>query len=386
MIPLDLLRVEKRGRRIKPRYLYDAAPAAAVLEAAAKAKTLGDFKKAVSSLGWDRKLVEGLAHVAQRHLEIEEVDYRRVTKARLEVFKISTALGYALSEERREEVFKAAAERLGVALEEVKNLFSKAFVENRLVKTPPRLAPHQLVEKYNLSLIQTLFFKSINIKARIPNSPQVVKRLIRAVKGLGLMYTIEEAPGCLEIQIDGPVTALRNTERYGTRLAKLIPYITAAERWEISAEVKIGDGVYYFREVSTEAPPLPKEVEEEEAFDSSIEQEFYRQISRLCRVEREPEVVVVDKRVYIPDFKIGDLLIEIVGFWTPDYVKRKYEKLRRVGKPLLVLLSEELAMATWRDLPPNTVVFKDRPRVSDVYKYIKPHCVSSNHPEATRSQ
>ncbi|MEM1807676.1 MAG: DUF790 family protein, partial [Pyrobaculum sp.] len=186
--------------------------------------------------------------------------------------------------------------------------------------------------------------------------------------------------------IDGPVTALRNTERYGTRLAKLIPYITAAERWEISAEVKIGDGVYYFREVSTEAPPLPKEVEEEEAFDSSIEQEFYRQISRLCRVEREPEVVVVDKRVYIPDFKIGDLLIEIVGFWTPDYVKRKYEKLRRVGKPLLVLLSEELAMATWRDLPPNTVVFKDRPRVSDVYKYIKPHCVSSNHPEATRSQ
>jgi hypothetical protein len=78
--------------------------------------------------------------------------------------------------------------------------------------------------------------------------------------------------------------------------------------------------------------------------------------------------------VYIPDFKIGDLYVEIVGFWTPDYLRRKYEKLMKVGKPLLILVNEELAMATWKELLPNVVLYKGRPRLEDVFKYIKPHC------------
>lgn len=387
MIPIDYLKVEKRGKTVKPKYLKTTAPAAAVLEAAQKAKTLGQFREAVAALPIEKKLAEALAHLAQRHMQLEEVDPRKVARVRIEVFKISTQLGPPLTEEEREEIFIAAAARLGMAPQEVKTLFQKAYPESRQILAPPRLDPQSLVEQYNQAAIQALLYKSLYVKAKVPNSPQLVKKLVRAVKGLRLMYTAEEAPGGLELHLDGPVSAIKQTERYGLRLAKLVPYITTADKWEIEAEVKIGEKIYTFKETSATAPPLPRHPPpEDQEFDSTIEQEFYRQVSRICHVEREPEVVVVDRRVYIPDFKIGDLLIEIVGFWTPDYIKRKYEKLRRVGRPILILLSEELALSTWKEPPPNTVIFKDRPRLSDVYKYIKPHCVNSSRQEATHSQ
>jgi predicted nuclease of restriction endonuclease-like RecB superfamily len=375
VIPLDYLRIVKRGREIRPAYLREAAAAEAVLKAAQAAKTLGEFRKAVEAMAGDKKLLGGLARLVEQLMEIEQVDNRLVARVRLEVFKASAAAGYALAEEDREKIFQTVAARLRISSEEVKKLFQKAYEESRAILKPPSITPAELVQRYNLALIQTLLFKSLYVKATIPNTPAVVKNLVRAVKGLRLMYIAEEkAGGDLEFHFDGPVSALRQTERYGTRLAKLIPYVIAADRWTIEAAVKLNERQYTFKESHDKAPQLPRKPIETEEFDSSVEQEFYRQVSRLCAVEREPEVVVVNGRVYIPDFKIGGLYVEIVGFWTPDYLRRKYEKLMKVGKPLLILVNEELAMATWKELLPNVVLFKGRPRLEDVFKYIKPYC------------
>lgn len=376
MIPIDYLRASRKGREVRPRYLNDDKIASEVINMAKSAKTLGEFRNAVELISSDKKLVRGLAHVLEQLIEIEKIDSKLVTRTRLEVFKAASALGYPLTEEERERVFQTVAARLKMGVNEVKALFLKAYEENRLIVKAPDIQPKQLVEMYNLALIQALLFKSLYVKALLPNAPALLKGLIRAVKGLGLMYIVEINGGQLEFRFDGPVSALRQTERYGTRLAKLVPYITSAEKWEIEAQVKLGERIYVFKESGRTAPPLPKTPPHVEQFDSLVEQEFYKQVSKICHVEREPEALVVDGRVYIPDFKIGDLYVEIVGFWTPDYLKRKYEKITKVGKPLLVLVSEELAMATWKQLMPNVVVFKDRPRLSDVFKYIKPYCVN----------
>lgn len=374
MIPLEYLRITKKRGEVKPLYLTDESPAAAVLEAVRKSATIGEFRKKVEALGWDKRLTEGLAHLVEQLAKVEEVDTRLVAKVRLEVFKASAAAGYALTPEDRERVFQAAATKLRMDVAEVKRLFSKAYEENRAILQPPDLTPGDLLRLYNLSLIQTLLFKSLWVKAKLPNDPPLVKTLVRAVKGLRLMYTAEEAGDQLAFHFDGPASALRQTERYGTRLAKLVPYIVAASNWSLEAEVKLGDRTYHFRESSQTAPPLASRPPAADEFDSYVEQEFYRQVSRVCPVEREPEVLVVEGRVYIPDFKIGDLYIEVVGFWTPDYLRRKYEKVVKVGKPLLVLVDEELAMSTWKQLLPNVVLYKGRPRLEDVYKYIKPYC------------
>lgn len=374
MIPIDYLRVAKRGREVKPKYLRDERAAAEVIQVAKSAKTVGQFRKAAEATSTDKKLSRGLAHLLERHMELEKLDAKLVARVRMEVFKTASQRGYPLTPEEREEIFRLVASRLGLGVDEVKKLFLKAYEENREIVKLPDIRPDDLTRLYNLALIQALLFKSLYIKAKLPNSPTHIKSLIRAVKGYRLMYIAEAKGQFLEFTFDGPVSALRQTERYGTRLAKLVPYITSADQWEIEAEVKIGERKYHFKESWKSAPPLPKTPIGAEEFDSSIEQEFYRQVSRLCKVEREPEAIVVDGRIYIPDFKIGDLYVEIVGFWTPDYLKRKYEKVVKAGKPILVLVAEELAMATWKEHMPNVVIFKGRPRLSDVYKYIKPYC------------
>ena len=91
-------------------------------------------------------------------------------------------------------------------------------------------------------------------------------------------------------------------------------------------------------------------------------------------MEREPDAVVVGNRVFIPDFRVGDLYVEVVGFWTPQYLEEKYGKLMRSGVPILVLVDERLAVKGWDRLPHYVVTYRDRPRIGDVYRHLKGRC------------
>lgn len=359
-----------------PRYLLDVWPARYVLEAYRAGVKLGEARAKVEDAPLEPKLARGLAHVVERLIKLEEVDKAKVLKIRLEVFREAARRHPVVSDESRRAVLEAVAARLKTTVGEVEEALSKAHEEELLIVEPPKATPEELAALYNTSLVQTLLFRSRSMSSYTKAPGSRVKELIRALKGLGLMYLAEQEGGGVRLHIDGPASVLKQTERYGTRLAKLVPYIIASEDWRIEAVVSLYERTYKFVESKAAAPELSARGVEEAEFDSSVEQEFYRQISRVCRVEREPEALVVDRRVYIPDFKIGGLYVEIVGFWTPDYIRRKYEKLASAEVPLLVLVDERLALSAWRALPHYVVVFRERPRLSDVFKYIRPYCKS----------
>jgi hypothetical protein len=64
-------------------------------------------------------------------------------------------------------------------------------------------------------------------------------------------------------------------------------------------------------------------------------------------LKREPEPVTADKHVIIPDFSLEKagikIYLEIVGFWTEDYLHRKIKKLNQVEVKMLLLVNEALA-------------------------------------------
>jgi len=85
-------------------------------------------------------------------------------------------------------------------------------------------------------------------------------------------------------------------------------------------------------------------------FDSGIEQSFAGAFQALqnsqgvdgWRLEREPEPLLLDHGIFIPDFALtrGNqrIYVEILGFWTPAYRERKIAKLQQlVGRDDLVL-------------------------------------------------
>ena len=79
--------------------------------------------------------------------------------------------------------------------------------------------------------------------------------------------------------------------------------------------------------------------------------------------------------VLIPDFKFihsdgGTVLMEIVGFWTPEYLKKKLEKLYRVNRKDLIVAVNENLNCSKRDFDGPVIFYKTRIKVNEVLKVL----------------
>jgi hypothetical protein len=85
-------------------------------------------------------------------------------------------------------------------------------------------------------------------------------------------------------------------------------------------------------------------------------------------LKREPEPVTAGKNVIIPDFSLEKagikIYLEIVGFWTEEYLLRKIEKLKQVEVKMLLLVNESLACEKLSAL-------EKRPHIDIIYYHKK---------------
>ena len=91
-----------------------------------------------------------------------------------------------------------------------------------------------------------------------------------------------------------------------------------------------------------------------ERFDSILEEAFAARWAKLdtpWRLEREVDLVPVPGSAIVPDFRLvhpdgRSVLLEIVGYWRPEYLRKKFALLRRSGRRDLILaVSERLNLA-----------------------------------------
>ena len=89
-------------------------------------------------------------------------------------------------------------------------------------------------------------------------------------------------------------------------------------------------------------------------FDSILEEAFAARWEKLDTpwvLEREVDLVPVPGSAIIPDFRVAhpdgrSVLVEIVGYWRPEYLRKKFALLRKAGRRDLVLaVSERLNLA-----------------------------------------
>jgi hypothetical protein len=117
-----------------------------------------------------------------------------------------------------------------------------------------------------------------------------------------------------------------------------------------------------------------------EEFDSSVEETFAERWGGEPRdgwtLAREAEILHRGQHVFIPDFvfRHGDgrrVLLEIIGFWTPEYIEAKLKTLALFeGEPILLAVAETLTKSTdgsasvaW---PVGTIFFKTALKIKDV--------------------
>jgi hypothetical protein len=108
-------------------------------------------------------------------------------------------------------------------------------------------------------------------------------------------------------------------------------------------------------------------------FDSKLEERFAREFARAApdwNVVREPEPIASRGTLVFPDFALQHRLdparrwiLEIVGFWTTDYIARKLAQYRATGLANLVLCIDAERECSRADLPPGARVVRFRRRI-----------------------
>jgi hypothetical protein len=313
--------------------------------------------KEVENEGYDFKLVRGLSTLLERKCIFQVESALNPREARTVVFEQASRERVSSLLERNH-VIETVASQLGISPEDLeKTLFSD--LEDELILRdfqPPD--PELLVKYYNLCLTQTLLFKSLRVEFSTSGN---WKNIFREVKRLGLIYSVErdEDGTSYRVTIDGPLSLFKMTERYGTSIAKLLPQIIASTSWSIKAEIlaRSKGRVYSFETDSRELKDLITNMEKVAAheeqiqtklYDSTVEERFAKSFLSYNSgwvLRREPEPLIAGTHVLIPDFSFekygAKVYLEVVGFWTSEYLERKISKLSSIANVDIIIAADE---------------------------------------------
>jgi predicted nuclease of restriction endonuclease-like RecB superfamily len=184
------------------------------------------------------------------------------------------------------------------------------------------------------------------------------------------MYAVEgNLDDGYQIYVDGPASLFKLTRKYGIQMALFLPSLLRITRWEMEAVLR-KDGRELIYRLDSESS-LRSHSAKASAYDSLLEKSFAERWEKLLSswvLEREVEIVDLKGTVFVPDFALRHpdgrtVHIEIVGFWHPDYLRRKLNKVKRANMHNLILaVSDRLNVSpeAIKELPGPVLFFKGK--------------------------
>jgi predicted nuclease of restriction endonuclease-like RecB superfamily len=390
MLPSDLLLVWKRKGEILPRY---AKPSSSNDEAAnfliETYKThIGEKKKVLKALvaeledkGYEYRFVRALSLLLDRkstficHSKADPVELRK------KIFQVTQQFGLPTTSEKRQKILEIVASEMALLVEDVEQDFYSDLDGELVLEKVAMPSASELIGEYNLGLTQTLLFDAIELNFTASGNWQDI---FHAVKKFGLIYEVSNDNG-VWVKIDGPASLFKLTRRYGVGIANLLPVIVANSEWIVRAKVlwRFTNELCDFKiESQKHASLLKKPCLPTLTYDSSIEADFASQFQALASgwiLKREPEPVTAGKQIIIPDFSLEKagirIYLEIVGFWTEEYLLRKIEKLKQVEAKMLLLVNEALACEKLSALEKrpqlNLIYYRHKIPLAPILRYLE---------------
>lgn len=261
-------------------------------------------------------------------------------------------------------------------------LFADRHASYQLTTSGPSWTPASLLARYNLELARGVLYWASYITIEVADN---YKDLWKFIKLFKLMFNAETLQdGGYRIELDGPISPfVTSTLRYGRQLAAFLPALLLCEQWQMSAHVypPQGRGEMLYSLNSTSS--LQSHFKRSGPFDSRLEADFAHDFEQKMgskrgswHLLRESEVLLLGDTVMIPDFVLLDeqeeqrkILIELVGFWHPQYLRRKLEKVRAAKCANLLLLVYEglnITEEAFQDVPGEVLFFRNKPVLKTV--------------------
>jgi predicted nuclease of restriction endonuclease-like RecB superfamily len=247
----------------------------------------------------------------------------------------------------------------------------------------------QLLAQYHLELGRAVLRDAERVEIRVRGG---WRALFASVKLARLMYQVERMGRGYRLTLTGPAAAfVTRPSRYGSRFARMVPALSRATAWQLRATIRHGEQTRIFvlrgraRADDVRVGPEPTRAR----FDSAWERRFAREF-RAARdgltagwtLGRERTPLVAAGRVALPDFTLRhtdgrEAFVELVGFWTPEYLRDKAEMVARVGDvPLVLVVAKVLAVGAaaeaLQDAAGDRLLWcTKQPRLADVMRVVE---------------
>ncbi len=400
MLTTDLLLTRSRGPYIQPRYIdakddnyIGLARDLIDIFADHRGKSRGELQAALDRYEGDRtdyRIQRGLAKIlCDDHCEfaiscpLPPQELRRITFALGRENHPVVREPNLIYPVTREHVLEEVALRCRITQEEAEAGIYADLAENHRLSTFEAPDPEALLNRYNLALAQALLYRCEELRLSVHrNLPVRYKQLFKFIKFYRLIHTINgDLDAGYEILLDGPVSMFRHSQKYGFQMALFLPALLLCTRWKMRAEILRKDGRRQ-EFVLDDGSGLVSHYRDQTLYDSLLEETFARRFEKAAtawQLERETEIVNLKETVMIPDFAFRHpdgrtALLEIVGFWRPEYLRRKLEKLRRAQRrDLVVAVSRDLNVseADFSGVPGGVFFFKNRIQPREVLEQLE---------------
>lgn len=365
----------------------------------------GDLEDAIDELtiaDTDYKIVQGLAKLLKDECEFEVVTPVEPREIRRRLFERANAQypivrQPTLGEDTQKlEVYSGIADSLGISLEECyRGMYADLEDNKRLVQIGTRTAEQYasdedtgtspssststtaltgssngeyehtdltvdwLLTRYNLALAQAVLYDATEMRIRVWDHFGTV---FSYVKLFGLMHRIypidadgerigstDQAAG-YEAVLDGPASLFSQSQKYGIRMANFLPALPLCDWWQMTADILVDETVGETQQFTLDhTDGLDSHYSAGNRFDSDVERTLAQKWERATtewELIREDDVFDLGEEVMIPDFAIEHpdgrrAILEVVGFWTPEYLESKLKKIRQVEAENFVLAVSE---------------------------------------------
>ncbi len=389
MLTSDLLLTRTEGPYLYPRYVRTDAPRFTRMAeelisiyAAHAGKPRRELTVALNQYAEDRtdfRIQRGLAKLLRDdRCEFEEQAVAPPLEVRHRLFALARENHPVVLQPdhihpvTKDELIAEVAHEYKAEPEQVAWALYADLAENHILTRFDPPEPAWLLQRYNVALAQALLYRCIRMKLSVfRNIPSRYKQLFKFIKFYQLMHAIEgDLDSGYEILLDGPVSMFRLSQKYGLKLAVFLPALLLCTRWKMEAEIVTAAGEHRSFPLD-ESANLVSHYHDSTMYDSLLEKTFAERFHATesgWKIEREVAIINLKETVFIPDFAFRHTdgrtaLMEIVGYWRPEYLEKKLMKLRRSGRQdMVIAVSANLNVSQddFTDVPGRVFFFKNR--------------------------
>jgi hypothetical protein len=374
VLTADLVDVRRNGNAIELAPL-DAKKLARAEEIAAQVlacisahagRTRAELEASLASIEVgmrEQRLKDALIKLATDATEWHEADPQAAEDLRRDVF-VRAATMRREGRFDRAALLEAIASERGTTVDVLENeLFGDLREAHRIARAPAIDAP-SLVSTWERSRAQAVLLRATRVSVMLRcGDAHRARDLFRAIKFLGLIYTLTKQREGYLLEVDGPFSLFESITKYGLKLALLVPVLDACEAYALEASIRWGK----------EKSPYVFRLSGGRGADVSIAPD--ETVSDVARAlanlgwDATPNVEIFDLPgvgLCIPDLVLakgtGRVFVEILGFWSRAAVWKRVELVEKgLAPPIVFAVSARLRVS-------EDVLPEDAPSALYVYK------------------